>query len=794
MRTVRLPTAWGVGVALACWLSSCCAAPGPQLYVAPNGNDQWTGLLPAPNSSQTDGPFATLDRARDELRTRRASTALTNGATVFIRGGVYRLANVFDLDPVDGGLTNAPIVYQAFSNEVPILTGAHELTGFSTWTGAVLRAEMGAQGLSNIYFRQLFFNSVRQPLARFPNYVDSDPLHSGWSYVDGTTTNMYADLANDSLNQFRFKPGDIHTWSRPQEAEVFIFPRYNYLSDLLPISSLDMQTRTVTLGTNADAAIRPGDRYYVRNVFEELDAPGEWYLDKETWALYFWPPCSMSNAVVSVPTIPTALRISSANIVIRGLTIECVEDMAVGLNGATNCLVTGCTVRDSGGWGVAVFGYENRITGNDIYLVGSDGIYVDGGIQLSLAPGSNQVDNNFVHDTGVFQKGSSGISLAGVGNRASHNLIENCPRMGILFAGNLNVVELNEIHHVGLETDDNAGIFTSGGDWISSRGNIIRNNRVYDCQGFGFDSGQYRAPYYSFGIFLDSDAAAVDVVGNLIAGCSRSALILNNGRDNRISNNILLDCAQEQVTYTGWQSTNSDWQYFLPRMIAGYDSVSNQPAWKFLRGMSISPTDAVFPDGLIMASNEFTHNIIAYTNSTADLYAFSLVPLYANNWDSNIVYHYGQDLGVKANGLETQFSPWQLMGMDSHSSASDPLFVNSSLGDFRLATNSPALAMGFAPLAFEQIGVYASPDRASWPVLPQPGLPQPDLVIIGTSIQVRIQSVVNRSYQLQRADSVFGSTWSAVGPSQAGTGQVLSFLDPSGATGAARYYRFESCP
>jgi hypothetical protein len=46
-------------------------APGWNFYVAPGANDAWSGLLPTPNAAKTDGPFATLERARDEIRARR---------------------------------------------------------------------------------------------------------------------------------------------------------------------------------------------------------------------------------------------------------------------------------------------------------------------------------------------------------------------------------------------------------------------------------------------------------------------------------------------------------------------------------------------------------------------------------------------------------------------------------------------------------------------------------------------------------------------------------------------------
>ena len=92
------------------------------------------------------------------------------------------------------------------------------------------------------------------------------------------------------------------TAPRPEEGEVFVFPRYNWWNNIIGIKGIDRDQRLITLGKDASYAIRPGDRYYVENLFEELDAPGEWYLDGREHALYFWPP----SLLTGVPMTPTS--------------------------------------------------------------------------------------------------------------------------------------------------------------------------------------------------------------------------------------------------------------------------------------------------------------------------------------------------------------------------------------------------------------------------------------------------------------------------------------------------------
>ena len=88
-----------------------------------------------------------------------------------------------------------------------------------------------------------------------------------------------------------------------------VFPRYNWWNNIVRIKSIDRDARTITLAGDCSYAIRPGDRYYVRNVLEELDAPGEWYLDKATDTLYFWPPDNDPDPVVYAPRLRNILQL-----------------------------------------------------------------------------------------------------------------------------------------------------------------------------------------------------------------------------------------------------------------------------------------------------------------------------------------------------------------------------------------------------------------------------------------------------------------------------------------------------
>ena len=607
-------------------LTPLAAINAADLFVAPDGRDD--------NPGTKEQPLKSLEAARDAAR------KLPDAKTIFVRGGRYELEHTLTLDAQDSSVT-----WRAYANEKPVIIGGHQITGFTTYKGNILKAS----GIKGVYFRQLFFDDQRQHLARYPNFDANNPYGGGWAYVDGKPLPMYKDVPGENKHTLQFKPSDVRQWARPDEGEVFIYPRYNWWNNITRIMSIDTTSKVITLAGECSYAIRPFDRYYVQNLFEELDAPGEWYLDKKDWTLYFWPPKPLAGNLVYVPTMRTILSIGSGakDVTFRGFTFECCEGNAITLKDTTNCLIAASSIRNVGdyhGSGVSINGgFRNGVVGCDIHDTGSDGIAISGGDRITLTPAENYADNNYIHHVGVFFKQGVGISLTGCGNRASHNLIHDGPRFGIQFAGNNIVVEYNHIRHMDLETDDTGAIYTGGRDWIGSRGSIIRYNYIHDMFSYGHDEKSVRhSPDFAWGIYLDDNTGGVDVIGNIVARCSRASIHLHNGRDNFIDNNIFIEGGLQQIEYSGWTRSNRMWVTHLPTMIKGYESVVDQPAWQHMRNMSLHPTNAVLPDGTIMSGNVLTHNIVYYKNPKAKLYAYRSLSFTHNQFDSNLVWHINQ--------------------------------------------------------------------------------------------------------------------------------------------------------
>jgi parallel beta-helix repeat protein len=693
---------------------------GPTFFVAVNGNDAWSGKLAEPNATATDGPFASLGRARDAIRELKQGEELRTAVSVQVRGGRYTLATGLMFEAQDSGTATAPVIYRAYQHEKPILTGGKSITGFVPYKEKILKADLGALDFRQ-GFRQLLFDGERQRLARYPNFDPQKPRSGGWAYAGGKPISMQTEVKGESKRTLSSKPEDMRAWQHPEEVELFVFARYDWWNNICRIESIDAAANRIILATDATYAIRPGDRYYFQNALEELDAPGEWYLDQRNWMLYFWPPAPLAGKEVTVPALRNLieLRPGTAFLTIRGFTLECAEGTAVVLNGTADCLIAGNIIHNVGdynGNGVTVSGgARNGVMGNDIRAIGRHAISLDGGNRITLAAAGNYADNNHLHHFGVYNKQGAGIELSGVGNRASHNLIHDGPRMGILMNGNNLVIEFNHIRDVCLETQDMGAIYTIGRDWISSRGSAIRYNLIHDVRGYGRDEqGRWQSPHIAWGIYLDDNAGGVDITGNILVRCAQGALHLHNARDNRIINNILVENGRQQVEYNGWTKNSKAWATHLPTMIEGYAKVERSPAWAAVRNMETRPENAPLSNGLIMAGNEFVRNIIVYQESASDYLKCINVPLDRNVFDANLVWHAG--VTVRIGKMATSWAAWQAMGHDRHSVIGDPLFLDPADGDYRLHPDSAAYKIGFEALPSTTVGPYFDKLRASWPL------------------------------------------------------------------------------
>lgn len=479
-------------------------------------------------------------------------------------------------------------------------------------------------------------------------------------------------------------PGEVHpAWLSAPGAEVHIFQSGDCraYSEILSIEGYDPKERKLLLGgPEARSALNPGDRYYVENVREELDAPGEWYLDAGARTLTYLPrPGFGPRSEVIVPQTERLLQLEgwpSAGAPVRylrfaGLTFRDTDwtrggasagygvgdDGAVYLRDAEACVVEDCRFLDLGAYAVCVArGRGNTIRSCEVAHVGGGGV-------LILGSSGNRVTDNHIHDLGEAYQHVGGIVLAGEGasgNTLAHNAIHDSPRYGISLKepGGHNLVEFNRIQNTGLATSDSGGIEVTQHDRAFRSGTVIRDNLVADTIGY---SSTFGTPtYLSWGIYLDSFASGYEVEGNVVCRSWNGGIMLQGGRDNRVAGNLFVDGQVSQGTLANFNQQSTGLQ--------------------------------------VMG------NIIAYSAPGAVAFDTGTLGPGVIRVDRNLYFPpRGMPPTFGAAGTTT-WAEWRRLGRDLGSTVADPRFRHPGTDDGALLPGSPAFRLGFRPIPLDQVG------------------------------------------------------------------------------------------
>lgn len=654
-------------------LTLAAAAKAGELFVSPEGNDAWTGTLPTANAAGDDGPLASLQAARDAIRAARAADSTSEPWTVNVADGTYVLDETFALTAEDSGTADAPVVYRAAEGAHPRFLGGRVVDTFAPVTdqavldrlpeearARVVQTNLASAGITNYgslkprgFGRgaksaslELFFDDTPMTLARWPN--------DDWAKI--------ASVPENSEGVFQYEGERPEHWAAAGDIWVHGYWTWDWAESFEQVASLDTDTKTITtVAPHGVYGYKPGRRYYFLNILEELDAPGEYYVDAASGMLYFWPPAPLDSAeaVVSVLETPMVKLEDMAHVRIEGLTFKASRYSGLEIRNGTDNTVDDCVFANLGTFAVSVNGAGNTVNGCELYNLGDGGISLSGGDRMTLEPGNNTASNNHIHDfSRTVRTYTPAASLSGVGNRVAHNLIHDSPHMAIGLGGNEHIIEYNEIHHVCMETHD-AGAFYMGRDW-TQRGNIVRFNFMHEM-----GHGDVQA------IYLDDWASGTMVYGNVCHGARRGVLV-GGGRDNTIENNIFVECGAGvhiDQRGLGWAK-----YYFDGSTTTLFDRLEavngTQP-----------PYSEKYPELGTLLEDE---PVLAKGNVIV----------------RNISYKNGQWLEL-ANELtpETEY-----LTIKDNYTGDEPGFVDADALNFRLKDDSPAYELGFKPIPWEKIG------------------------------------------------------------------------------------------
>jgi hypothetical protein len=666
-----------IALALAFHAVLFAAAQRSNFYISPAGDDSWSGTLPAPNAGRTDGPFKTLAKARDTIRTLKQTKRFpAGGVTVHLRAGVYPLTETFELTAEDSGTQRAPTVYQAYKDEEVRLIGGKEVTGFEPirdpavltridqpYRDKILQIDLKAQGVTDFgelkprgFGRpmypaalELFFQDKPMQLARWPN--------KDWAKI--------ADVpAGKQAGKFRYEGNRPERWAEVDEIWLHGYWTQDWADSYVKVKSIDVKGREITTHEpHGVYGYTKGKRYYALNLLEELDEPGEWYLDRKGGVLYFWPPAPINagKTFVSILERPMITVKDTSHITFQSVMFECTRGTAVEIVGGNDNTIADCVLRNIGNVAVSINGgTKNGVVGCEIYETGDGGIRLSGGDRKTLTPAGNYARNNHIHHYSRWVRTyRPAIGVSGVGNHVAHNLIHDGPHNGILFGGNDHLLEFNEVHDVCYETGD-VGAFYTGRNW-TTRGTVIRYNYFHDIHG----------PYThgAMAVYLDDAASGTTIFGNIFYKASRAAFI-GGGRDNIVENNIFVECEPAvhiDARGIGWAKDHiakgGGWQMYKKLEEVNFDKPPYSTRYPKLA--KILEGDPAVPKGNVVQRN------ICRGGRWLNLQGV----------DKEIVT-------IKDNLIDA-----------------DPGFIDPANRDFRLKDDSPAYKLGFKRIPMEKIAL-----------------------------------------------------------------------------------------
>jgi len=703
----------------------------PIFFVSTDGNDAWSGTLQAPDDAGSDGPFATLTRARDALRAVAEDGGDTKNATVYVRGGTYYLDEPLTFGPEDSGTEGAPILWQAFKTEAVWLVGGKPLSGFEPDAGDVvkLKTDTPVEGL--------VFNGRRQLLARWPNEADGGVPGGGWTLIEEAV----ADLPKRGL---RVDASRAERWADTSRMQLSIWPNYDWWQTIANVESFDKATGAITLAEDLPYEIKAGRRFFYQNIREELDAPGEWYYDPADSTLYFQPPSPLEDGVLVAPVLDNVIRIEGASyLTFIGFGVEAARSNGVVIKDSNAVTFARGEVRAVDGYGVTVVGgASNRIMGCDIHHTGRGGIILDGGDRMTLDYGNHLAENNHVHHVAeTYRTYNTGVNIRGVGNRVRHNLIHDLPHIGILLGGNEHLLEYNEVYRVCQEGADN-GAFYMGRDW-TARGNILRYNRFHNVYGFGLlgpKEGEpgayiYASPHQAFGVYLDDCSSGTTIYGNIFYRIPMCGVMIGGGRDNVVEHNIFHECIPAIHIDDRWDAFS--WDLMQERLEAvNYKEPPYSERYPELLEMGPDPRK---PENNRIARNVFSYRSDDYRGlSTAEKRPESAVVYHLDRFDpettvfnNNFYSHYPEPRvyysEYNKEGAEViTFEEWRKKGFDKNFVYGNPNFMDEDADDYRLTTDAAPfevpLLMRHLMVPHDMIGLKKDEFRRSWP---PPERPEP---------------------------------------------------------------------
>ncbi|MEO9474395.1 MAG: right-handed parallel beta-helix repeat-containing protein [Cyclobacteriaceae bacterium] len=589
------------------------------VYVSVKGNDSFVGSI--------ESPFLTVSKGIQELSKLGEQDTLC----INLMGGVYHFSQTLNIHQSIGA-----VILKNYNKEEVVFHGGRFLdgSGFQNVSNKKILNRLPSSGKQHLIkfnlkevgiddfgelkqhgfgiipeptAMELFINGQPQNLARYPN---SDELLMIGKIYDKGSVPRDGDFTNRGA-EFGFEYDRALRWKQAQDIWLHGKFSFGYNDDHLKIKSINYEkgsfdmtqphlygvttsTREYIDSTNwrhlAGLSVRG---YYAYNLLEEIDQPGEYYLDRRTGDLYLYPPTDLSNSTVEVSIMedPLVVITDTKNVTLEGITFTCSRGMGVYLENSGNIRIHNCEFSNLGTVGISMGqklqnnrrayhldgsprqeyveqGNFEEVTISDcmIFNTGTGGVILSGGDRLTLTPGNNGVYNTDFYNTDRINHAySPAIKLYGVSNIINHCYFHDLRHQAIAFMGNDHLIEYNRFDEVCTEADDMGAIYT--GRDPSSRGTTIRYNYFSNIEPEDMQTSMA-------GVYIDDGSGGIRILNNLFYKVGNpghyknfAAVFCHGGSDNEVNGNTFLDCKMA-VGQSPWN--DEKWSNFLESKIIQY--------------------------------------------------------------------------------------------------------------------------------------------------------------------------------------------------------------------------------
>lgn len=521
-----------------------------EIHVSPSGSDGGDGSVAR--------PLATINQAKKMARTIRAERTVP--IDIIFHEGTYRMTQTVTFDSGDSGTEDAPITYKAAEGENVVFKGSKELDmkAFKEVTdpailkripesareyvgvlnlrsqgiNSIAAVPKGRSGVNAIYgYHELFFNGEAQTLARFPN-------------SEYTTIKK---ITNSATKTIQMAESNITRWGSAKDVRLGGYLQNDYNYERAVVEQINPEERTLKLpsGTTISGANR---RIHIYNLLEELDMPGEWYIDPETYLLYYYPPTVVSNETLEISVLgDTMFQLNNVKFVnFEGMEFSQMRFRAFETPGCTDLGFFKCTFSDIKNSAIRdfsdVYGEYRKAPNSYRYTIkdcifkniGWTTIIIQGGDETTLEESGHLIENCYFTSVGTdIISYVPSVASEGVGNVIKNCTFHNAGSHIITPNGSLHKILNNEIYDACKEVHDSGAIYD--GRNLYTRGVEIANNYLHHVKSLDKTIGEIAC-----GVYMDDRLSEWYIHHNIFEGMSRG-VFMNTGNDAEIHDNIFVN-------------------------------------------------------------------------------------------------------------------------------------------------------------------------------------------------------------------------------------------------------------